>query len=690
MARIVQEICVDVAVAGHCASVAAKQGDINSRFLKISICEDGDPISVENDAVVTMGVCRADGSEVLLSGEVNDDGTVTVPLASCVLEKSGVAECEVSVVDSEGRRLTAFLFKLEIQRAVCGEKVITDDENYSLLVGLISACADIKKDGENAANEAYEAAEKAEVAEKWTISAGIGASEAAENANNAAESATSASSNANNAAESATSAASNANNAAETAYAAAYNANTAANETNVAIDKANTATATANTAASGADNAAAKANAAADRLPEVVSAGNITYDNQASGLAAVNIKSAIDELAEKTGVVAKIAATSWSGVRDLVRAGLAPQAFSIGDRLSCSHSEFGELEWEVIGFDHDTPSDKSLSHSMTLQLVTPLKSHMDWDAPEATWYIDEETFPNGLAAGTYKFVMPSDSMDFANPNNYKGGGQTYQFTLTKAVPVGGQLRFTWQFYASPQPDGSKIISFSSIGGAEIERVSISLGSDGTALPNPGGNSVSETVNTVYRSGAGSSNWRESAIRQWLNSEGGANAWWSPTTVLDRPPKYASSAAFLHGLDPEFAACLGAVDKITLTMSRRDFENDVDIYRLDETSDKMFLLSCAEVFGGAYRANAPADGEPYEYYGLGRSDLSAPAVYSGDSNRLKYVNGSKVNWWLRTASCWSHALKCGYYSGSLGLCALNDAPGAGHYEKCWVFPACCIV
>lgn len=648
MARIVEEICVDTAAAGNCVSVAAKQGDTDSRFLKISICKNGEPISIESDSVVTMGVCRADGSEVLLRGEINDDGTVNMPIASCVLEKSGVAECDVSVVDSEGRRLTAFLFKLEIQRAVCGEKVISEDENYSLLVSLISECTDIKKDCEKSANEAKSAAEAAYLAENKAVSAYLAANEAAASANTAAE-----------------------------------KANTEATSANTAAEKASTATEKAETAAE-------KAETAADRLPEIMDAKNIVYDNQASGLCAENMKSAIDELAEKTGAAARIAATSWSGVRDLVRAGLARQAFSIGDRLSCSHSEFGELEWEVVGFDHDTPSDKNFSHSMTLQLATPLKTYMDWDVPEATWYIDEETFPNGLAAGSYCFVMPSDSTDFTSTNNYKGGGQTYTFTLTKAVPVGGQLRFTWQFYASPKPDGSKIISFSSVGGEELERVSISLGSEGTPIPNPGGNTVGENVNTVYRSGIGSSDWGESAIRQWLNSDGAANEWWSPTTVFDRPPKYAESAAFLNGLDAEFAACLGKVDKLTQVISHRNFETNSDVYKLEETSDKMFLLSCAEVFGGAYRATAAADGEPYEYYGAGRSDLSAPAVYSGDSNRLKYVNGAKVNWWLRTGVGWDYALKCGYYSGSLGMCALNDAPGSGHFERCWVFPACCIV
>jgi hypothetical protein len=48
---------------------------------------------------------------------------------------------------------------------------------------------------------------------------------------------------------------------------------------------------------------------------------------------------------------------SWESVQKIVREGYAPLVFKIGDQLVCNHSEFGELTWDIIGFDQETPTD---------------------------------------------------------------------------------------------------------------------------------------------------------------------------------------------------------------------------------------------------------------------------------------------------------------------------------------------
>ena len=139
--------------------------------------------------------------------------------------------------------------------------------------------------------------------------------------------------------------------------------------------------------------------------------------------------------------------TSWSEIQALVRAGLHKNVFSIGDQLVCSKGE-STLTWDIIGIDHDTPSDSQFTHSLTLQLHDCLSfsGSMQVDAPEALYYAE-----NGLSAGTYNFTLPSG---YATAY---GGGKTYQFTLENAVPEGGQLIFGWA--DNTQAVNTKIISF---------------------------------------------------------------------------------------------------------------------------------------------------------------------------------------------------------------------------------------
>ncbi len=97
--------------------------------------------------------------------------------------------------------------------------------------------------------------------------------------------------------------------------------------------------------------------------------------------------------------VVKLQIESWQDVQDIVRQGLADKVFSVGEQLVCSHETYGELVWDIIGFDCDTPSDSTKTHSMTLQLHDILLN-MQVDAAQALYYAETE-----LPAGTYNFTL---------------------------------------------------------------------------------------------------------------------------------------------------------------------------------------------------------------------------------------------------------------------------------------------
>ena len=71
---------------------------------------------------------------------------------------------------------------------------------------------------------------------------------------------------------------------------------------------------------------------------------------------------------------------TWAGVQAVVRAGQAHKYFQVGDQLVSAY-DGGEITWEVIGLNVDTPADSNFVHSMTIQTKDCLHN-IQFDAPE--------------------------------------------------------------------------------------------------------------------------------------------------------------------------------------------------------------------------------------------------------------------------------------------------------------------
>ena len=217
--------------------------------------------------------------------------------------------------------------------------------------------------------------------------------------------------------------------------------------------------------------------------------------------------------------------TSWQQVQYIVRAGLHHQVFQIGDQFVATFD--GEpFVWDVIGIDHDKPTDPRFTHSLTIQSHDILLN-AQFDAPE--------------------------------PDNPDSNRQQY----------------------------------------------------------------------------GNNRYLHSAIRQWLNSAETTFTWQSQHEY-DAAPTGApyNGAGFLKLLDPELVAVLGAVDKQVARTT-------VDGGGQDLFSDKVFLLSRVEVYGGT---EGETSGEaPYPYY-----ESMAPSPTSGTfGGRIKYLGSSARAWRLRS-------------------------------------------
>ena len=310
--------------------------------------------------------------------------------------------------------------------------------------------------------------------------------------------------------------------------------------------------------------------------------------------------------------------STWENIPQIIRAGLGEKVFPIGTQLIATHSVYGDLIFDVIGHNHDKSIHDPNAPTMTIQMHDVIYDTM-FDAAEAMYYCEQ-----ALPAGTYNFTISTTWS--------KAIAGTYQFTLTHDVPAGGQIVGPYQI-ADKNPDQWTLSTYSSATSTTaIETVSVTSGSGGTNLGNittPSGN-----INHIHRIGYGSNNWEESALRQWLNSEGAANTWWKAKTKFDRPCSYTSRPGFLAGFSEAFRTAIGECSHGNRTNGVFDLRGTNQAY---ETSEKVFVL-CNEETGLAKEQGITC-GTLYDYY-----------KNATDADRIKYLYSDKVSpryWWLRS-------------------------------------------
>ena len=240
---------------------------------------------------------------------------------------------------------------------------------------------------------------------------------------------------------------------------------------------------------------------------------------------------------------------------------------------------------------------------------------------------------------------------------FEHDGVAYQFTLTQNLAIGGQLTFPWAYNTDILT--TKVSSFeNNISTTAIETVEITEGAAGVKL---------EPINDISRCRYGSNNYNESAIKQFLNSKEDVFNW-QPKTNYDRLSTGVSysGAGFLKLLDPELVKVIGAVDKEVARNTITD-EGGQDTF-----SDKVFLLSRVEVYGG--NEGVTTGEKAYEYY----SNMADTPITEAADWRIKYLSVSPRHWWLRSPGV-GHSYyvrgvgPSGFVSGNLAFSALGVSP-----------------
>ena len=302
----------------------------------------------------------------------------------------------------------------------------------------------------------------------------------------------------------------------------------------------------------------------------------------------------------------------------------------VGEQISCTWNN-STLVWDVVDYSNDT---------ITLLTHDTLPTQLVFEPVQALMWCE-----NGLAVGSYSFI---------------DGSSTYYFTLTTAIPSGGQLRATtsaFQTYASMEATAT----------LETGTVSTTEISGATSL----GTTANGNLNHMSRVNYGSNNYKESALFQWLNSTEAANTPMPRITKFSRPCTY-SVPGFLGALDSSFVA---AIDYTTwLCSTNNTYECPTSLGGTVAKSNtytvtaKVGLASEMEIFGSY---GGTADGSTvFDLFNGATAD-----------DRKKYQPGTSTAryWWLRSPY-WSYA----YHERSVNSSGTASSNGA--YYSVGVVPA----
>ena len=292
-------------------------------------------------------------------------------------------------------------------------------------------------------------------------------------------------------------------------------------------------------------------------------------------------------------------------VLSIVRAGLAPKVFNIGDQLIWKWKDVADNNKEytvpvdIVHFGTSMLEDGEELPSMTIQWHYATPFGVQFNQYQAFFYSTEE-----LPAGTYNIEIGTSW------GTHCVAGKSYQFTLTKPVPAGGQLA---GFRGAPDNDPStwKVHSYNTKSAVDaIETVSVTEGSSGTKLGvlKTGGDGK---LNCLQRVAYGYNRWSQSAMRQWLNSEKGVGEWWTPQNDFDRcPDQLATKAGFLTGFDADFLEILRPTKVVTALNTITDSTSSNSVDPLETTYDKIYLPALEQM---SIEPQLAGEGTTWDYW-----------------------------------------------------------------------------
>ena len=317
--------------------------------------------------------------------------------------------------------------------------------------------------------------------------------------------------------------------------------------------------------------------------------------------------------------------SDWTGLADLADSGLFGSAYSIGDHFVDKWTDKSNNTEYTYPWQLNHIGNVELQDGEQLASRPFLQAH--YAHPFGVQFSHQRALlrcPSGLAAGTYYFLIES-----AWGSNV-GAGDVVCFTTTVAVPAGGRVSGC---YGAPDQAKSnwRIYTHSADGKTILETITPTFTASGTSLGTMKANQRDGDLNSVQEMAYGWNRWKTSALRQYLNSDKGINAWWTAQDDWDiAPTELTTKPGFLTGMSEEFIDAIKAVKVVTYPNTVYD---DTGGNTPDITYDKVFIPSLEQIFVNPQKSG---EGEYHEYWKRKAGASSPLAQYGTYPNMITYA------------------------------------------------------
>ena len=156
MLKYIKEIELDVSGGNSYVCVTAKQSDKKTRYIKITLYENGKVFGFPENVVARLRAEKPDGNSVLNDEMINEDRSITVELTEQILAVSGVVKAEISLYDLDGSVLTSCTFYINVISKAFSEEQIESSYEANALNNALNKADNSISIAQQAANDVEE------------------------------------------------------------------------------------------------------------------------------------------------------------------------------------------------------------------------------------------------------------------------------------------------------------------------------------------------------------------------------------------------------------------------------------------------------------------------------------------------------------------------------------------------------
>ncbi len=164
MLEIYKKITVDLSRKSNVRLIFARQNDVGSRNLMITLTDGGSVYVPDKDSSATLNFKRSDDVRGAVAASIMRNGDVLVEVPALALGAVGETVCSVSLFDPEKNKLTSSDFILDVCEEFYSGEALDDEPDYTLLQSVFAEMA--KYAGEESKRAEAEAKRKANEAER--------------------------------------------------------------------------------------------------------------------------------------------------------------------------------------------------------------------------------------------------------------------------------------------------------------------------------------------------------------------------------------------------------------------------------------------------------------------------------------------------------------------------------------------